>query len=173
MSVNVRLPSGTGSVLGPRDGHEDTGSGYGTRATQQITGDGPRGGSHKSSIMPKPFDAASKYLFEADPAAWLAFFGIEPGGLVSVVDTDLSTVTSDADKVIRIDAAEPWLVHVEVQAGYDADLARRLLRYNVLSRRSATCPAKTCPMCSLGSRSASATRCRSRWARTSGSRRGP
>lgn len=82
--------------------------------------------------MPKPFDAASKYLFEADPVAWLAFFGIEPGGLVSVVDTDLSTVTSDADKVIRIDAAEPWLVHVEVQAGYDADLARRLLRYNVL-----------------------------------------
>src|SRR5437764_6209591 len=26
----------------------------------------------------------------------------------------------------------PWLVHVEVQAGHDAEMARRLLRYNVL-----------------------------------------
>ena len=73
--------------------------------------------------MPTPFDSASKYLFETDPIAWLAFFDVEPGGPVSVIDADLSTVTSDTDRVIRIDAPEPWLVHVEAQANYDADLA--------------------------------------------------
>ena len=82
--------------------------------------------------MPKPFDAASKFLVESDPASWLALIGLGRDTPVSVLDADLSTVISEADKVLRIDGPEPWLVHIEVQAGHDGEMAGRLLRYNVL-----------------------------------------
>ena len=44
----------------------------------------------------------------------------------------MSTVTAEADKVIRVDGPEPWLVHIELQTGFDRALPRRLLRYNAL-----------------------------------------
>ncbi len=82
--------------------------------------------------MAKVYDASSKYLLEADPESWLRLFGIAPTGPVSVIDADLSTITSEADKVLRIGGPSPWLVHVEMQAARDRELARRLLRYHVL-----------------------------------------
>ena len=48
------------------------------------------------------------------------------------MNSDLSTVTAEADKVIRVEAQEPWLVHIELQAGHDRTLPRRLLRYNAM-----------------------------------------
>ena len=82
--------------------------------------------------MPKPFDATTKHLVETYPGAWLDYLRLGTGGQVAVIDADLSTVTAEADKVMRIDDPMPWLVHLELQATYDRTLGDRLLRYNVL-----------------------------------------
>jgi hypothetical protein len=49
-----------------------------------------------------------------------------------VIDSDLSTVTAEADKVFRVAGPEPHLIHVEMQSSSDTTLPRRLLRYNAL-----------------------------------------
>lgn len=54
---------------------------------------------------------------------------------VTVVDSDLSTVVVSADKVLRINATEDWLLHSEFQSTYDSDGDWRLLEYNVLATR--------------------------------------
>ncbi|MFN0052559.1 MAG: hypothetical protein ACKV0T_10215, partial [Planctomycetales bacterium] len=51
---------------------------------------------------------------------------------MSVIDADVSTVSSSADKVLRVEEPDPWILNLEFQTSYDALLGRRLLRYNVL-----------------------------------------
>jgi predicted transposase YdaD len=82
--------------------------------------------------MSKPFDATTRDLIESDPRAWAEFLLGRKLDRVRILNVDLSTITTEADSVLEIDEAEPWLVHVEFQSGYDATLPRRLLRYNVL-----------------------------------------
>ncbi len=82
--------------------------------------------------MAKPFDATSKDLLESDPAAWMGYLGLHPQGPVEVIDSDPSTVTTEADKVFRVVDPEPYLIHVEMQSSADTTLPRRLLRYNAL-----------------------------------------
>jgi predicted transposase YdaD len=82
--------------------------------------------------MSKPYDATSKDLIEADPAGWVAFLsGSEPSA-VSLVDADLSTITTDADKVILVGGPSPWLLHLDFQSSWEEAMDRRLLRYNAL-----------------------------------------
>lgn len=78
------------------------------------------------------YDASTKHLFETYPRAWLAYLGLPATGPITVVDADLSAVTSEADKVLRLEGPAPWLVHVEFQASHDSTFERRLLRYNAL-----------------------------------------
>jgi hypothetical protein len=85
-----------------------------------------------SNRMAKPFDATTKDLLESDPVAWMAYLGLHPHGAVEVIDSDLSTITAEADKVFRVAEPEPYLVHIEMQSSADATLPRRLLRYNIL-----------------------------------------
>jgi predicted transposase YdaD len=81
----------------------------------------------------KPFDATTKELIETDPAGWVAYLGCAaPPSAVRMVDADLSTVTTDTDKVIRVDDPEPWLLHLDIQTGANWEMERRLLRFNVL-----------------------------------------
>lgn len=83
--------------------------------------------------MSKPYDATAKDLIETDPAGWVSFLGCAvPASAVHLVDADVSTVTTDADKVIRVDEPEPWVLHIDIQASWEAGLDRRLLRYNAL-----------------------------------------
>lgn len=82
--------------------------------------------------MPKPYDATTKFLVEGFPADWLAFAGLGPVGRVAVIDANLSTITAEAEKVLRVDGPEPWLAHVEFQTSHQAGFPRRLLRYNTL-----------------------------------------
>ncbi|MBY0513823.1 MAG: hypothetical protein K2P78_07910 [Gemmataceae bacterium] len=83
--------------------------------------------------MSKPYDATTKDLIETDPAGWVAFLGgTAPPDAVRLVDADVSTVSTDADKAIRVNEPVPWLLHLEIQAGRDGSLGRRLLRYNAL-----------------------------------------
>jgi predicted transposase YdaD len=83
--------------------------------------------------MPNPFDETLKHLVELQPAVWLQYVGL-PVGQAEIIDADLSTLTAEADKVIRVRTAKPSLVHLEFQSGYDPELADRTLLYNVLLR---------------------------------------
>lgn len=71
---------------------------------------------------------------ESQPQAWLEYAGLAVGSpvRVTVMETDLATVTAEADRVLRVDQAAPYLAHLEFQASYDPTLGKRLLRYNVL-----------------------------------------
>lgn len=62
---------------------------------------------------------------------WVAFLGLPPGD-VSLVDADLSTVSSLADRLIRVDApGVSYIVHNELESGKDtAGVPLRLFRYN-------------------------------------------
>lgn len=82
----------------------------------------------------KPFDASAREMIELGPAAWLAYLGISvpDPSLARVIDSDLSTLTAEADKVIWVDGPAPWIVHIELQASRDARLEERLHRYNAL-----------------------------------------
>ncbi|MCI0701610.1 MAG: DUF4351 domain-containing protein [Planctomycetia bacterium] len=83
--------------------------------------------------MSKPYDATSKDLIETDPVGWVTFLGCPaPPSAVRLVDADLSTVTTDTDKVIRVDHPERWLLHLDIQTGATSEMERRLLRYNAL-----------------------------------------
>src|SRR5687767_11050528 len=82
--------------------------------------------------MSKPYDASTKYLVEHYLADWLALTPRRAAGPAKVIDADLSTVTAHADKVLRVEEAQPWLFHLELQASRDDSLVRRLPWYNAL-----------------------------------------
>lgn len=85
--------------------------------------------------MAKPYDATTKNLVEARPEDWLEFVGLSTpaGQKATVIDADLATVTTDADRVIRIGEPPQRLAHLEFESGKDTShLPERLLRYNVL-----------------------------------------
>ncbi len=84
--------------------------------------------------MAKPFDATMRELFEIEPASWLEFLGIpvpDPS-LVQVIDSNVSTITAETDKVMRIDGPEPWIVHAEFLSGRDLAYPGQCLWYNTL-----------------------------------------
>lgn len=82
--------------------------------------------------MPLPFDAAVKGLLEAYPLDWLAQLDMPCTPPVRVIDADLSTVTTQADKVFHIEGPPSWLAHLELQSSRDPQLARRVFKYNAL-----------------------------------------
>ena len=82
--------------------------------------------------MVKRFDPTLKSLVEDHPLDWLMFSGRTTQAAVEVVESDVATVSGAADKVLRVHDPIPWLLHLELQAGYDADLVERLQWYNTL-----------------------------------------
>ncbi len=84
------------------------------------------------------FDTTTKHLIEGGPRDWLTLAGlpVSPApDAVTVVDAELSTVTTAADKLLRVAGPDgPYVAHVEFQASADADLDHRVLVYNVLAR---------------------------------------
>jgi hypothetical protein len=93
--------------------------------------------------MAKQFDVAIKMLVHAHTADWLAFLGLPAGTAAPVIEGDLSTISSAADKVIRVDADRPYIAHLEFQSGQDPDLDRRMLLYNVLLRAKYELPVRS------------------------------
>ena len=81
--------------------------------------------------MSKPFDATTKHLIEGHPKDWLDFLGL-PARSVTVIDADVSTVTADADKVLRVEADPPYIAHLDLQADYKPRMNERFMVYNVL-----------------------------------------
>lgn len=81
--------------------------------------------------MSKPFDATTRDLLEFQPADWLRYAGLEATE-VEVLNSDLSTITTEADKILKVICPNPWLSHLELQSNYERDVPDRTLRYNVL-----------------------------------------
>jgi predicted transposase YdaD len=82
--------------------------------------------------LAKPFDATTKRLLEIDPAGWLTCVGLPVTGPVRAVDSDVSTVTAEADTILQVGEPADYLAHIELQVSHDLTLPRRLLHYNVL-----------------------------------------
>jgi predicted transposase YdaD len=70
-------------------------------------------------VTVKPFDPTLKVLVETDPESWPALLG-RPTGPTEVIDADIATVSGAADKVLRVAADPPYLLHLEFVAGHDA-----------------------------------------------------
>jgi predicted transposase YdaD len=87
--------------------------------------------------MPNPFDATLKGLVRAHPSDWLDYLGFRFGKPPQVIDADLSVVSAAADTLVQTDNE---VVHFDLQAGPDPELALRLLQYNVLARRQTGLP---------------------------------
>src|ERR1700693_207916 len=80
----------------------------------------------------KPYDPTLKALVETEPDSWPALLG-RPTGQTQAIDADIATVSGAADKVLRVAAAVPYLLHLEFVAGHDvAALPRKLLVRNAL-----------------------------------------
>ncbi|MBC7808469.1 MAG: hypothetical protein H7145_20230 [Akkermansiaceae bacterium] len=96
--------------------------------------------------MSKPFDATTKYLIDLSPIDWLTLAGVtlEPGAVVETFDGDLSTISADADRLIRVsNVAKPCLYHIELQASYDARFDERVYWYNALARYEYRLPVRS------------------------------
>ena len=81
--------------------------------------------------MANPFDETLKHLVERHPGAWLEFVGL-PGREAEVIDADLSTLTTAADKVLKVLDEPPFLAHIEFQSGDPSGLGDRTLLQDVL-----------------------------------------
>ncbi len=81
--------------------------------------------------MSKPYDVTTKELVEADPEAFIRLAGL-PVGPTELLGTDLATISTEADRVLRVKSANPYLAHMEFQTRYKPDLPDRTLRYNVI-----------------------------------------
>jgi hypothetical protein len=71
-------------------------------------------------------DVSTKELVWDDPAGWLERYAIEPCGPVEVIDSDITTLTASADKVLRVGGPEPYLVDLEPHSYHDTSLTRTL-----------------------------------------------
>jgi hypothetical protein len=66
-----------------------------------------------------------------------------PSAPVEAIDSDLATVTAAVDKVLRVNADPPWLLHVELQSGPRSDPAEPLHWYNSLLGHRHHLPVRT------------------------------
>ncbi len=58
-------------------------------------------------------DVSAKELVLDEPAAWADRFGIGLPGPVSVIDSEITTLTAFADKVLKIAGPAPYLLDLE------------------------------------------------------------
>jgi hypothetical protein len=92
--------------------------------------------------MRKPFDPTTRRLTDLGPADWLQFLHVRLAHpeRVRVLDSNLSTVTAEADRVIWVGEPEPWIELIEFQVGRDLELPERLHWYSTILRRARKVP---------------------------------
>ncbi|MGL6074749.1 MAG: hypothetical protein ACRC8S_11360 [Fimbriiglobus sp.] len=87
--------------------------------------------------MSKPFDATLNILIDRHLKNWVTFLCDQADltfGEPTSIDTDLS-ITSQADKLIRVEASEPYLLHLEIETSGALEMPSRLLHYHVNAER--------------------------------------
>ena len=78
---------------------------------------------------PRPYDVSVGHLIDLDPAGWLAWIGLPADGPIESIETDVSTVLAEVDKVLLVRGPKPWIAHIEIQSSRDPRLPARLLQY--------------------------------------------
>lgn len=90
--------------------------------------------------------AATKYLIDLSPKDWLSLAGITvpSDAVLEPLDADLSTVSADADRLIRVtNVPTPCLYHIELQASWDARFDERVFWYAALARYEYKLPVRS------------------------------
>jgi predicted transposase YdaD len=84
----------------------------------------------------KPYDPTLKTLVEIEPASWPVLFGYAKAP-TEAIDADIATVSGAADKVLRVSANPPYLLHLEFVSGHDAATlpSTLLMRNGLLGHR--------------------------------------
>jgi hypothetical protein len=83
-----------------------------------------------------PFDTSANELVWDEPVTWLERYGVGPPGPVEIIDSDITTLTAFADKVLKVGGPEPYLVNIELHSYHETRLARTLwFRQTALSYR--------------------------------------
>jgi hypothetical protein len=77
-------------------------------------------------VIFNPFDVATKELIWDDPAASLEKLGVIAGESVELIDSDITTLTAAADKVIKVGGSAPYIVNIELHSYHDKELVRTL-----------------------------------------------
>jgi hypothetical protein len=95
--------------------------------------------------MTKPYDATTRNLYAMNPAEWSAYLGhpVPDPGRVRLIDSNLSTIAAEVDRVIRLEDPIPWLWHIEFQAGRDLGLPVRSHFYSTLLHHHYQLPVRT------------------------------
>ena len=92
--------------------------------------------------MPKTYDSVTKHLIELEPEKWVELLELS-GDEAEAVDSDLSTIAPQADKVIRVKGERPYTLHIEFQSSYEPDMAERFMVYNTLIGYRTKLPVRT------------------------------
>jgi predicted transposase YdaD len=85
----------------------------------------------------KRYDATMRDLFDPEPAAWLEFFGVpvpDPSQ-AQVIDSNVSTITAETDKLLRRGGPDPVILHIEFLSGRDKGAPRKAHWYNTVASR--------------------------------------
>jgi predicted transposase YdaD len=72
------------------------------------------------------YDVSTKELIWESPDEWLAHFTIGPIGPVKMIDSDITTLSAVADKVLKVEGPDPYLLVLEPQTYHDLGLVRKL-----------------------------------------------
>lgn len=80
------------------------------------------------------YDAALKHTLSMFAADWAHFLGVPEGIRVEAIDVDLSNVSQMADKLLRVFAEPPYLLHIEPHSYSDELLDSRILQYQSAAR---------------------------------------
>jgi predicted transposase YdaD len=93
-----------------------------------------------TAAMPMQFDATLKNLAREHPRAFLAAFDRPPPEVVSLLNVDLSTVTTAADFVAGLGDPPEEIVHIDFQTSASATKHADILVYNALLHRHYSVP---------------------------------
>jgi hypothetical protein len=93
--------------------------------------------------VPKPYDATVKDLAAQEPAGFVACFDGPTDRCVTLLNVDLSTVTTAADVVFGIGEPLAEILHLDAQAGPSATKHLDVLAYNALLHRQYRVPVRS------------------------------
>lgn len=82
--------------------------------------------------MSKRYDVAHKELITRHPYDWARLAGLPETIELRVIDSELSTVTADADRVILVERPHRCLLDFELMASHDLTIIERFLKYGAL-----------------------------------------
>src|SRR5262245_25243138 len=71
-------------------------------------------------------DVSAKELVWEDPAACVERIAGDLPGPVTVIDSDITTLTASADKVLKVGGPHPYLIDLEPHSYHDTGLTRTL-----------------------------------------------